>query len=123
MLRPAKIGRRALVDVEQVVWGCTHADIGGRMLKNWRLPPFLEVLVHHHHTPMEASMPAEASVIHVADFIIHSMGIGASGASLVPELDTRAWKKLGLNQDDLADIVRQAERQACDVMAAFFPNN
>jgi hypothetical protein len=41
----------------------------------------------------------------------------------VPELDTRAWKKLGLNQDDLADIVRQAERQACDVMAAFFPND
>jgi HD-like signal output (HDOD) protein len=123
VLRPAKIGRRALVDVEQVVWGCTHADIGGRMLKNWRLPPFLEVLVHHHHTPMEASMPAEASVIHVADFIIHSMGIGASGASLVPELDKRAWKKLGLNQCDLGDIVRQAERQACDVMAAFFPND
>jgi HD-like signal output (HDOD) protein len=123
VLRPAKVGRRALVDVERAVWGCTHAEIGGRMLKSWRLPPFLEALVHHHHTPMEASMPAEASVIHVADFIIHGLGIGSSGASLVPELDPRAWKKLGLREADLSDIVRQAERQASDVMTAFFPED
>lgn len=123
VLRPAKVGRRALVDVERAVWGCTHAEIGGRMLKSWRLPPFLESLVHHHHTPMEASMPAEASVVHVADFIIHGLGIGSSGASLVPELDPRAWKKLGLREKDLPDIVRQAERQASDVMAAFFPED
>lgn len=123
VLRPAKVGRRALVDVERAVWGCTHAEIGGRMLKSWRLPPFLEALVHHHHTPMEASMPAEASVVHVADFIIHGLGIGSSGASLVPELDPRAWKKLGLREADLPDIVRQAERQVSDVMAAFFPED
>lgn len=68
-------------------------------------------------------MPAEASVIHVADFIIHGLGIGSSGASLVPELDPRAWKKLGLREADLPDIVRQAERQASDVMTAFFPED
>jgi HD-like signal output (HDOD) protein len=123
VLRPAKVGRRALVDVERAVWGCTHADIGGRMLKSWRLPAFLEVLVHHHHTPMDASMPAEAAVVHVADFIAHGIGIGSSGASLVPELDPRAWKKTGLRDGDLADVVRQAERQTGDVMAAFFPDD
>jgi len=123
VLRPAKVGRRGLVDVERAVWGCTHADIGGRMLKSWRLPAFLEVLVQHHHTPMEASMPVEAAVVHVADFITHGIGIGSSGASLVPELDARAWSRLGLSEADLPEIVRQAERQAGDVMAAFFPGD
>ena len=121
VLRQAAVGRKGLVEVEKAVWGCTHADIGGRMLKHWRLPAFLEVLVHHHHTPHEASMVREASVIHVADFITHSLAMGSSGASLVPELNTNAWRTLGLKKQDLADISRMAERQANDIMAAFFP--
>ena len=121
VLRQATVGRKGLVEVETAVWGCTHADIGGRMLKHWRLPAFLEVLVHHHHTPTEASMVREASVVHVADFITHALAMGSSGASLVPELNTNAWQALGLKKQDLADISRQAERQANDIMAAFFP--
>ncbi|MGL1863141.1 MAG: HDOD domain-containing protein [Pseudodesulfovibrio sp.] len=121
VLRPAKVGRRALISVERTVWGCTHAEIGGRMLKSWRLPAFLEVLVHHHHNPMEASMVKEACVIHLADFITHCLGIGSSGASLVPELNTNAWQALKLSVGDLAGIAKQAERQSNDVMAAFFP--
>ncbi|MDC0336088.1 HDOD domain-containing protein [Pseudodesulfovibrio sp.] len=122
VLRPAKVGRRGLTDVERTVWGCTHAEIGGRMLKSWRLPAFLEVLVHHHHNPMEASMVKEASVVHLADFITHCMGIGSSGASLVPEINTNAWQGLNLEVGDLAAITKQAERQANDVMSAFFPD-
>lgn len=123
VLRPAKVGRRSLTEVERGVWGCTHADIGGRMLKSWRLPAFLEVLVLHHHNPLEAAMPKEAAIIHMADFITHGLSIGSSGASLVPELNTNAWQLLKLSPSDLSTISRQAERQANDVMAAFFPND
>ncbi len=123
VLRPAKVGRRALISVERSVWGCTHSEIGGRMLKAWRLPAFLEVLVNFHHNPMEASMVKEACVVHLADFITHSLGIGASGASLVPELDANAWQTLGLTPEELSEICRKAERQARDVMVAFFPED
>jgi len=122
VLRPAKVGRRALVDVERSIWGCTHAEIGGRILKAWRLPAFLEVLIHHHHDPMEASMPKETAIIHLADFITHGLGIGASGASLVPEINASAWKLLDISVAELSLIARQAERQANDVLAAFFPD-
>lgn len=123
VLRQAAVGRKGLVEIEEKVWGCTHADIGGYMLKHWRLPAFLEVLVHHHHTPTEASMPREAAVIHVADFIAHSLSMGSSGASLVPELNTNAWQMLDISKDDLPDISRRAERQAHDIMDAFFPQS
>lgn len=123
VLRPAKVGRRALVNVERTVWGCTHSEIGGRLLKAWRLPAFLEVLVNFHHNPMESSMVKEAAVIHLADFITHSLGIGASGASLVPELNTNAWLELGLDTKDLMTICHKAERQANDIMTAFFPDD
>lgn len=123
VLGPAKVGRRALTEVEQSVWGCTHADVGGRMLKVWSLPPFLEELVQHHHNPMEASMKKEAAAIHLADFLTHGLGVGSSGASLVPILDAEAWDLLNLSVADLADICRQGERQASEIMAAFFPDS
>ena len=121
VLRQAKVGRRPLIEVERNLWGCTHAEIGGRILKSWRLPAFLEVLVHHHHNPLDCSMPKEAAVVHVADFITHSLAIGASGGTLVPVLDEKAWATLNLSTKDLTELTRQAERQATDVMAAFFP--
>ena len=123
VLRPAKLGRRGLVEVEKTVWGCTHADIGGKLLTSWRLPSFLEAVVLHHHTPMKATLKKEAAVIHVADFLAHGIGLGTSGASLVPELDTNAWELLGLERAELLDIVRKSERQAGDVMRAFFPGS
>ncbi len=122
VLRLAKTSRRALVEVEDAVWGCNHAEIGGRLLKAWQLPASLEVLIHYHHYPMAASMAQEAAIIHVADYITHGLGIGSSGVSLVPELNTKAWQALGLSREDLASIAKQAERQSNDVMAAFFPD-
>ena len=71
---------------------------------------------------MAASMAQEAAIIHVADYITHGLGIGSSGVSLVPELNTKAWQALGLSREDLASIAKQAERQSNDVMAAFFPD-
>lgn len=123
VLRQAKVGRRALVDVEDKIWGCTHAEVGGRVLNTWRLPAFLEEVVTSHHSPMESDQPGEASVIHVADFITHSLSIGASGGTLVPVLDPRAWDQLAVPIDELAGITRLAEQQANDVMRAFFPND
>jgi len=120
VLRQAKVGRRALVDVEKTLWGCTHADIGGKLLKAWKLPPTLQSLVQHHHTPHKAPVVKEAAVIHIADFLTHGLGIGASGASLVPLFDEEAWDSLSLTVATLDEITRQAERQANDVMRAFF---
>jgi len=121
VLRRAASGRKALVDVETKVWGCNHADIGGRMLKKWGLPDFLANVVGGHHSPGSSPQPREASVISLANFIVHGLDMGESGPTLVPELNANAWQLLGLATTDLADIARQAERQANTVMNAFFP--
>jgi len=120
VLRQAKVGRRALNEVERSLWGCTHAEIGGKMLKEWKMPIFLQTLTQHHHSPMASPMTKEAAVVHLADFITHGVGIGASGASLVPLLSEEAWDALGLEVNVLPAICNKAEQQAKDVMQAFF---
>lgn len=120
VLRPAKTGRRALTEVERTIWGCTHADIAGKLLQEWRLPVRLQAMVANHHSPMASSAPVEAAVIHVADFITHGIGLGSSGCSLVPVLNEEAWTKLHIAESALKPISRKAERQTHDVMTAFF---
>ncbi|MDD3311053.1 HDOD domain-containing protein [Pseudodesulfovibrio sp.] len=121
VLNLAASGRKSLVDVERSVWGCTHADIGGRMLRKWGLPDFLAEVVAGHHQPKRSAMPREAAVVNVADFMAHGLDMGESGPTLVPELNPSAWDALGIPVAELAELTHKAERQADTIMAAFFP--
>lgn len=120
VLGPAQTSTLGLLDIEHQVWACDHADIGGEILKAWRLPPFLHIMASDHHRPMDSEMDEVAPILHVADFMTHALGIGSSGTHLVPELDTVAWNKTGLSKDSLVTIARQAEIQSQEVMKAFF---
>jgi len=121
VLSLAASGRKSLVDVEKSVWGCTHADIGGRMLRKWGLPDFLAEMVANHHGPKNSTLPRQAAVVCVADFMAHGLDMGESGPTLVPELVPAAWDSLGIPVSELGELTRKAERQADTIMAAFFP--
>ncbi|HBK80767.1 MAG TPA: HD family phosphohydrolase, partial [Nitrospinae bacterium] len=47
-----------------------HADVGGLLLSEWRLPKSLEDAVRFHHRPGRSrQFPLESSITHVADLI------------------------------------------------------
>lgn len=119
-LNPDLLQFRHLLDAEQATWGTNHEEIGGKMLAAWRLPPFLADIAAHHHSPMLADMKKEASIVHVADFMAHSLDIGASGSMLVSKLDLNAWDMIDLTRKELSAIASRAERQTHEIMHAFF---
>lgn len=41
----------ALVDVEQAAIQSTHADVGGFLAEQWKLPPVLSIPIAYHHRP------------------------------------------------------------------------
>ena len=41
----------ALVDAEVEKYQMTHAEVGGMLAEDWKLPPILQVPIRHHHTP------------------------------------------------------------------------
>jgi len=59
---------------EQAVFGCTHAEVGGALLEEWKLPAAIVAAVRHHHAPREAAEPArrQAACVSLADLIAHS---------------------------------------------------
>jgi HD-like signal output (HDOD) protein len=73
-----------LIDVEIDVFGVTHADVGARLLAIWGLPSSIVDVVQFHHDPGSApeTCRALASIVHVADAIVHGAEAHLDMASL-----------------------------------------
>ena len=82
-----------------------HAEFGGRVLREWRLPPVIEEPVVYHHRPEEStSHTLEASVCYLANRLSHRYGFGCDASPDVPVLDDPVAKKLGLTEAWLTDL-------------------
>lgn len=110
----------ALHDLENARWGFDHARLAELVLEKWQLPENLLLAVRYHHAPGACGYARDAVMIHVADFLTHSMDLGNSGATLVPPLDCHAWESLGLSRNVLPVLARQVDAQVGHIMRIFF---
>lgn len=109
-----------LYEAEQEVLGLDHAEIGGALLENWKLPPRLVESVKYHHRPSSAKKyPLDAAIAHVADVIAHALELGGSGERYVPPLDPAAWDMLELPSSILSSVLAQVDRQTADAVDMF----
>ena len=64
-------------DAEQGVFGTNHAEIGGLLLEQWKLPPEGHRAVRFHHDPTAAGADSHmAAIIHLANWIAHGIEAG-----------------------------------------------
>jgi HD-like signal output (HDOD) protein len=110
-------GKEPLYTAEREVIGYSHAAVGSLLLEAWNFPGGLEEAVGFHHNPNGASrFPVEASIIHLADIIAHTMQLGTSGEKYVPPLDPEAWERVGIQVSMLSPTLAQLEHQFEDVV-------
>jgi HD-like signal output (HDOD) protein len=111
ILSRSRKNKKLLYQEEKTYLGCDHAQLGQHLMKQWKLPLILENNVRYHHKPSEAQQPVPAAIVHLADIIVNSLGIGSSGEELVPPLDMAAWENLELPLSSLDTIIGQATHQ------------
>lgn len=110
VLRARETGE-PLFRVEYALLGFDHAHVGHALLDLWKLPASLRESVANHHFPDRSRrFPTETAVVHVADLIANSLGLGSSGESGTPPLDAHAWDLLGLPATSIDDLLEEAER-------------
>jgi HD-like signal output (HDOD) protein len=97
--------------VEKDYLGSDHAKVGRQLMKQWKLPMILESNVCYHHKPSDAPQLIPATIVHLADLIVNSLGIGSSGERFVSSLDYDAWEKLELPPSCFEKVVGQATHQ------------
>ncbi|MFZ1987218.1 MAG: HDOD domain-containing protein [Desulfatitalea sp.] len=110
-LAEAESSGRPLLKTEQSVLGCSHAHLGKKLLNKWKLPLALENNVNYHHQPSASPCPETASILQMADMIVHGMGVGVSGERIVPGFDTKTWERVNLPGGAMRSLVKQAEHQ------------
>ena len=111
ILSRSRNNNRLLYEEEKGYLGCDHAQVGKQLMEQWKLPLILENNVLYHHKPSEAQQPIPATIVHLADIIVNSLGIGSSGEKFVPPLDLEAWENLQLPLSSFETIIGQATHQ------------
>jgi HD-like signal output (HDOD) protein len=109
-----------LGSVESEVLGFGHAQIGGALLRKWKLPLVLEHAVQYHHQPLLSQYPLESSIVNFSDILINALKIGTSGEHRVPPIDPEVWKTLDFPTANLSKIIQLIDRQIEEVTHKFF---
>ena len=106
---------------EQKLMGFNHADVGGELLKAWKLPPRLVEAVAFHHQPQEAKLYSfEAAVIHTSDYIVHVLSVGSDAEFSEPQLHSKSWDIIGMDPDDFEFMKDKVKRQYEGIVGMFF---
>ncbi len=109
-----------LYRVEREIFGYDHAQVGGLLCTQWRMPGSLAEMVRFHHEPDQSHEPAEAGILHLADILAMATGIATGSRAVLPPLSNSAWELIGMQPWDLDPMVRQAERQTGNILHIFF---
>lgn len=105
-------------DAEQTRLGFDHAEAGGALLKEWKIPANIADPVSFHHRPARAEQfPLEASLVHLADIICQAFELGQSCERFVPPLDPASWDRLGMSPHQLGAVLKQVEPQIEETFA------
>ncbi len=83
-----------------------HTQIGGILLKKWRLPLILEHAVEYHHSPLLSQYTLEASLVYLADILGNALDLVTSDESLVPNLLPEVWDEVKLPPEIFAKIIQ-----------------
>lgn len=101
-------GEIPFMEAEEAVLGFNHAVVGARVVEKWNLPPQLvEAIAFHHYPDKATANPKLTAIVHLADAICLSMGIGVGVDGLLYPVSTEAMKTLGLSEQDIEQIVSE----------------
>jgi HD-like signal output (HDOD) protein len=104
-------GGRPLLKTELSLLGCSHMQLAKKLLNKWKLPYNLENNIYYHHAPSGSPQPELAAVIQVADIVVHALGIGNSGESVLPAFDAQAWDRLRISPAIFRTVTQQTVHQ------------
>jgi putative nucleotidyltransferase with HDIG domain len=92
--------------IEQRVLGFDHAEVGARMTESWKLPQHLVETIRYHHRPADQEQwSALTAIVHVADVVCLTLGIGIGSDGLRYALEDGVIDRLGLSRESVEEVM------------------
>lgn len=121
LLEDCRANKGLLHPAEKLRFGFDHADVGGELLRRWKIPASVAEPVECHHDCRRVKEYArEASILHFADILAHALEFGNSGEKFVPALDIEVWQRLQLSVHFLSTLVNQLDASFGQTISALF---
>lgn len=102
----------SLHEVEYDKMGFSHAEVGGALLKMWKLPSSLVDPVTWHHRPSGCSTyNQEARTLQIGDMVAHAMELGDSGSHIVPDVQGESLEAFVPLVEKMDLVLEQIDQQ------------
>jgi HD-like signal output (HDOD) protein len=104
---------RQFTALERRFLGCDHAEISAAALIQWGFPEPIAEIVRYHHDHERATEDNRyyTKILHVADMIGNHLGYSDHSGDIIEPFDISAWHDLGLKDDDIPSIQRDADKK------------
>lgn len=111
-----------LYQAEQQTMGFDHAQVGGELARQWKLPLLLQECISFHHDIHAAQQyKREVAIVHIANILALMAEVQTLDPADVAPIDPDAWKITGLLQADVIDsTVRETQAEIAEAEQLFF---
>lgn len=104
-----------IYQAERQILGFDHAQVGGELARQWKLPPLLEECIGCHHDIRAAKRyPVEAALVHIANALSIMAEVRTFDSADVSPIEQHAWDLSGLVAED---VIEQAVSEAQEGIA------
>lgn len=100
-----------VLDAERAVMGVDHVLAGMALAEHWNFSDTMKSAIAHHHDPDAPGAGLLASIVHVANAIVHALDVAREEDDLAPPVSSAAWTALGLNEEAWLHVFRETELQ------------
>ncbi|MCS0611764.1 HDOD domain-containing protein [Massilia kyonggiensis] len=98
-------------DAEQAILGIDHVDAGVALADHWNFSSTMRQAIAYHHAPDIHGAGFLATIVHVANAIVHALDLAGEDDELVPRVSSVAWDAMGLNEEAYLHLFRETELQ------------
>ena len=112
----------ALYQAEQDTMGFDHAQVGGELARQWKLPTMLEECIAFHHDIESAKRyPRETALVHIANILAQMAEVQTLNTDDVAPINPLAWEITGLSATDVIEAtVRETQAEIAEAEILFF---
>jgi putative nucleotidyltransferase with HDIG domain len=106
---------------ERQIIGFDHAQVGGELARQWKLPPMLEECIEFHHD-IHASLrfPREVALVHIANILALMAEIRTLDPLDVSPIDPSAWEIVGMKSEEVInEVVAEAQEEVAEAEKLF----
>ncbi len=96
----------SFAEAEKQVLGFDHQDIGSKVAEKWNFNDKIVEAIRCHHRPDRARKDMDlTAIIHVADFICLSLGLGVGSDGMLYPLKKEALDRLKLDEPEIDNLI------------------